>query len=116
MTDIAKKLDPSNAGTNIGGLIDPGGEFIKRFTGSDVGRRIADPLGVIPEDGIAAASESRAKIGEEIGKRKKKEQSLLLKSKKEIDEKKAVATRTPAGRSLLIATSPTGVSTTLGGT
>jgi hypothetical protein len=115
VTDTAKKLDPSKGGTSIGGMIDPGGAFIKEFTGSDIGRQIADPAGLIPGDPTAAGVEQRKKATESIAKQKKKEQTLLKQAKSEIKEKKAVATRSTSGRSLLIATSPTGLAN-LGGT
>ena len=66
--------------------------------------------------GAQAAKQAAQKQTTLISGQRKKEEKLLKTSEEELKKKKAVATRTPAGRSLLIATSPTGVTSTLGGT
>lgn len=109
-------LDPSGGGLDVGSLIDPGGKVVEKLTGSKVGRKLADPAGVIPEDpepAIKAAEESAKKAQEEIARQKQREKARLAEEEDVIERKRAKGRG--AGRSLLVATSPTGRATTLGG-
>jgi len=113
-------LDPSDSGKNIQGLIDPGGTIIKRATGSDIGLRAADPLGLVPKDpgpALAAAAKAEAETQEKIAKQEQKERARLAIAAGDVASRKFAASTGRSGRSLLIATSPTGTrSRNLGGT
>lgn len=122
MGDTKKKaktlLDPSSGGTNIGGLIDPGGTIIERATGSSAARKIADPLGLVPDDPgpqIEAAEEEARKAQEDIERQKQREKVRQAEEEDVIGRKRLRGRR--GGRSLLVATSPTGQARTssLGG-
>jgi hypothetical protein len=55
---IGKIADPANVfgsrpgGMSIANAIDPGGYFVKEFTGSDFARQAADPAGVLAPGGL----------------------------------------------------------------
>ena len=55
---VGKVLDPGNVfggrpgGMSMANMIDPGGFMVEEFTGSSIGRDLADPMGLIAPGGM----------------------------------------------------------------
>jgi len=99
-------LDPSDRGKDIGGMIDPGGKIIEKTTGSDIGRKIADPGKIIPEDPAVLIKQQKLLAKEQedlIALQKQSEDKKLAEAKDEIARRQAVSSRGLLGRSLLTA-------------
>jgi len=97
-------LDPSSGGTDIGGMIDPGGKIIKGVTGSDFGRKMADPAKIIPEDPKYTIEEQKKLAKEEemlANIQRQREEKKLSEAQDDIARRKAMQQRGLAGRSLL---------------
>lgn len=97
-------LDPSNRGKDVGGMLDPGGKIIKKTTGSDIGRKLADPAKIIPEDPEVLIKQQKllAKEQEDLANiQKQREEKKLAEARDEIARRNAIQQRGLMGRSLL---------------
>jgi hypothetical protein len=118
-------IDPSSGGEDIAGMLDPGGKVVKSATGSGFAQRFARK-GPLVSEGRAKVGDDpvlEAKLKKEAAVKKEKllrakqaEAARLATAESDIAERRASALPGRGGRSLLIATSPTGTrAQTLGG-
>lgn len=109
-------FDPSDGGQNRAGLIDPGGEIIQRTTGNRGARSLADLAKAIPVDPRIAAEKAAKAQSELIGRQRQRESARLAEAESALEERRLLRRPGRGGRSLLVATSPTGTrARTLGG-
>jgi hypothetical protein len=76
-------LDPANVagkrkgGMSMQGLMDPGGAIVKKYTGSDIASKVADPLSLYKDTDLTA-SKSEKKMLAAIAKDGQLEASSIL--------------------------------------